>query len=91
MEAPIIRLRKGRKEQMKHRLKISVSREPPSITLVHCRQVTVRERFLRLLFGEKRRVTVIVPGDSVETVSIEELPGADSPVAPERGGAVERG
>jgi len=65
---------------MKHRLKISVSRDipggtgPPHMTLVHCRRVSVRERFLRLLFGEKRRVTVIVPGDTVETVSIEELP-----------------
>ena len=39
----------------------------------------MRERFLRLLFGEKRRVTVIVPGDTVETVSIEELPrGSDA-------------
>ena len=59
---------------MKHSLKISVSREPPSMALVHCRKVSVRERFLRLLLGEKRRVTVIVPGDTVEKVSIEELP-----------------
>ena len=63
------------RKQMKHRLKISVSREPPGMALVRCRKVSVRERFLRLLFGEKRKVTVIVPGDTVETVSIEELPG----------------
>ena len=59
---------------MKHQLKISVSREPPAMNLMRCRRVSVRERFLRWLFGEKRRVTVIVPGDTVETVSIEELP-----------------
>ena len=59
---------------MKHRLKISVSRRPPAMALMRCRKVSVRERFLRLLFGEKRRVTVIVPGDTVEKVSIEELP-----------------
>ena len=59
---------------MKHRLKISVSRERPDIALMRCRKVSVRERFLRRLFGEKRSVTVIVPGDTVETVSIEELP-----------------
>ena len=59
---------------MKHRMKISVSREPPGMALMRCRNVGVRERFLRWLFGEKRRVTVIVPGDTVETVSIEELP-----------------
>ena len=58
---------------MKHRLRISVSREPPSMTLVRCRKVTMREKFLRLLFGEKSRVTVLVTGDTVETVSIEEI------------------
>ena len=59
---------------MKHRLTVKVSRDPPTMTLVHCRQVMVRERLLRWLFGEKRRVTVIVPGDSVDTVTIEEQP-----------------
>ena len=33
----------------------------------------MRERMLRYLFGEKRRVMVIVPGDSVECVSVTEL------------------
>ena len=32
---------------------------------------------LRYLFGEKRRVMVIVPGDTVESISITELPGGD--------------
>jgi len=59
---------------MRHQLKISISRDPPNMTLVHCRRVSVRERFLRLLFGEKRKITVIVPGDTVEKVSIVELP-----------------
>ena len=59
---------------MRHQLKISVSRDPPELHLVRCRQIPVRERFLRWLFGKKRRVTVIVPGDTVETVSIEEVP-----------------
>ena len=64
---------------MKHSLKISVSRDPPDMTLMRCRRVTVRERVLRWLFGAKRSLTVIVPGDTVEKVSIEELPekGAD--------------
>ena len=59
---------------MKHQLTISVSRDPPEMRLVRCRRVPVRERFLRWLFGEKRGVTVIIPGDSVETVSVVELP-----------------
>ena len=59
---------------MKHRMNIRVSREPPGMALMRCRRVAIRERFLRWLFGEKRSVTVIVLGDTVETVSIEELP-----------------
>ena len=59
---------------MKHQLKISVSRDPPEMRLVRCRKIPVRERFLRCLFGEKRAVTVIIPGDTVETVTVEELP-----------------
>ena len=58
---------------MKHNLRISVSRDPPSMTLVHCRKIPVRERFLRLLFGAVRPLTVIVPGDTVETVCVEEV------------------
>jgi hypothetical protein len=60
---------------MKHDLKISISRKPIEGGVVRCRRVSMRERLLRHLFGEKRRVMVIVPGDSVECVSITELPG----------------
>ncbi len=60
---------------MKHNLKISVSKKPAEGGIVRCRRVTMRERLLRHFFGEKHRVTVIVPGDSVECVSITEIPG----------------
>ena len=60
---------------MKHDLKISVSKKPPEDGVVRCQRVAIRERLLRYLFGEKRRVMVIVPGDSVERVSITELAG----------------
>lgn len=59
---------------MKHNLKISVSKRPAEGGVVRCRRVTMRERLLRYFLGEKRRVMVIVPGDSVECVSITELP-----------------
>ena len=59
---------------MKHNLRISIRKEPSGIGIAYCRKVTLRERGLRFLLGEKRRVTVIVPGDSVECVSIQELP-----------------
>ena len=62
---------------MKHDLKISVSKKPTEDVVVRCKRVALRERLLRYLFGEKRRVMVIVPGDTVESVSITELPGGD--------------
>ncbi len=60
---------------MKHDLKISVSKKPSNDGVVRCQRVTMRERLLRYLFGEERRVMVIVPGDTVERVSITELAG----------------
>ena len=58
---------------MKHDLKISISREPPGGGIIRSRTVTLRERLLEQLFGAGRRVTILVPGDSVRHVSITEL------------------
>jgi hypothetical protein len=60
---------------MKHTLRISVSKEPKDGGIVGCRHVTVREKLLRMLFGDKRRLTVIIPGDSVKALSIIEEGG----------------
>lgn len=62
---------------MKHKLKINVSDKPGSESIMTCRNVPVRERLLHLLFGAKHRVTILVPGGSVDEVTIYE---------PERGG-----
>ena len=62
---------------MKHNLRISIRKEPSGNGIAYCRKVTVRERVLRFLLGEKSRVTMIVPGDSVECLSIQELPEGD--------------
>jgi len=63
---------------MGHTLKISVSREPPvGGGIVGLRHVTMRERLVRFLLGDQRKLTVIVPGDSVKTLSIVE-DGGDS-------------
>jgi hypothetical protein len=61
---------------MRHALRIKVSRERANAGLVTCRQTTVRERFLRRLLGSPTRLTVIVPGDSVDEVGIAEIPEA---------------
>ena len=39
--------------------------------------IPMRERLLRRLFGEMRRVTIIVPGGSVEELSVKEV-GTDA-------------
>ena len=55
---------------MKHKLKISVSKQPQTGGIVTYRNLTVRERLLRFLLGDKRRVTVLIPGDSVGEIVI---------------------
>jgi len=58
---------------MEHTLKISVSKEPASGGIVSCRYISVRERLVRFLLGEKRRLTIIVPGDTVRELAISEV------------------
>jgi hypothetical protein len=62
---------------MAHTLKIGISKEPKSLDcgIVSCRRIDLRERLLRFLLGEKRRLTILVPGDSVKSLSIEEEGG----------------
>ena len=58
---------------MKHALRIKVSRDKVNGGVVTCRQLTVRERLLRFLLGSPTRLTVIVPGDTVEELDIKEI------------------
>ena len=58
---------------MKHNLKISVSKQPKADGIIACRTIGVRERLLRFLFGEKHKITILVPGDTVEEVTICEV------------------
>ena len=58
---------------MKHNLKISVSKEPKKKGVVSCRECTVRERLLRFLLGDKLRLTIIVPGDTVSELAIAKI------------------
>lgn len=59
---------------MKHNLKISVSKEPQSGGVVRCRNVSLREKLLTRLLGRKENYVILVPGKSVQTVSITEVP-----------------
>lgn len=59
---------------MKHNLKINVSKEPKTGGIVQCRSVTLREKLLTRLLGASQRVMVLIPGNTVESLSIIELP-----------------
>ncbi|MFR1540832.1 MAG: hypothetical protein ACLSTU_04880 [Oscillospiraceae bacterium] len=41
--------------------------------ILQCRTLRLRERVLRLLFGGQQRITVLIPGGSVETLDIQEV------------------
>lgn len=58
---------------MKQTLQISVSKKPVNGGAVSVCRVSIRERLMRFLFGDTVRLTVIVPGNSVEELSIKEI------------------
>lgn len=58
---------------MKHNLKISVSKEPQHGGIVQCRNISIREKLLTRLLGQKQRMMILIPGNSVSTVSITEF------------------
>ncbi|WP_329886454.1 hypothetical protein [Pseudoramibacter faecis] len=60
---------------MKHTLTIGVSKENANRGELTCRRRTVREKILRKLLGDPIRLTVLVPGETVEEVAIREVTG----------------
>lgn len=58
---------------MKHKMSIRVSREKEDTPVVLCEKRSIRERILHFLFGDLRNITVLVLGDSVNEVSLEEV------------------
>ena len=59
---------------MNRGLKISVTKAPRTDGLLACRRVTLREKLLMRLLGPPRTMMVLVPGDSVDAISIIEVP-----------------
>jgi hypothetical protein len=55
---------------MKHNLRISVSKHPQTGGIVTCRNVSIRERFLRFFLGDMQKLTILVPGDTVQELAI---------------------
>jgi hypothetical protein len=58
---------------MEHNLTIRVSKKPKIGGIVNIRNISVRERILRMLFGRKQKLTIIVPGDTVQEMAIQEI------------------
>ena len=59
---------------MKHKLKISVAEESFKDEVVTCKKKTMKKGLFKKLFGfNPDKVTIIVPGDSVNEVEIQEL------------------
>lgn len=55
---------------MKHNLHISVSDKPQRNGMVSCKSISLRERFLRMLFGKNQKIVILVPGDAIEELAI---------------------
>ena len=55
---------------MKHNLHISVSDKPQRNGMDTCKSISLRERFLRMLFGKKQKIVILVPGDAIEELAI---------------------
>lgn len=58
---------------MSQRLSICMSPTKGDGHIAAVRCVSVRERILRFLLGGKEKLTIIVPGDSIEELAIHEV------------------
>lgn len=58
---------------MKNKLHISISNKPKINSMFSCKSITMRELFLQKLFGHKQKVTILIPGDSIEELSVTKI------------------
>ena len=63
---------------MQHSVKIRLTGSRDYGDFLQCRTFRLRERVLRLLFGGQQRITVLIPGGSVETLDIQEVDSHDA-------------
>lgn len=67
---------------MKHNLTISISKEPKCGGILACRTVTMREKLMKLFFGDIQKIAILVPCDSVNEVVIKETNGGGDNIEP---------
>ncbi|MQB67000.1 hypothetical protein DN438_02640 [Lactobacillus reuteri] len=58
---------------MANKVSISVAQHPHQGGIVSMRNVTIRERLLRLLLGKPHHLMVIAPGKDVQQLQINEV------------------
>lgn len=58
---------------MANKISISVAKHPHQEGVVSMRNVTIRERLLRLLLGKPHHLMVIAPGKDVQQLQINEI------------------
>ena len=59
---------------MKHKVKISVANESSIGEIVTCKKKKMKRGLFKRLFGiNPDKVTIIIPGDSVQDVTIQEV------------------
>lgn len=55
-----------------HHVEIGI-KKPSRKQVLATRKMTLRDRFLNAIFGDGHRMIVLIPGESVGTISITEL------------------
>lgn len=59
---------------MSHKVCVHLANKlPEEVGIVGAKKITLREKLLRLLFGAKHKLMVLVPGDSVESLDFCQL------------------
>ena len=58
---------------MKHKLNISVSKTPAEDGIISCKTKRFPKGCLKKLFGTSKKMTILIPGDSVEHITISEV------------------
>lgn len=57
---------------MTHKVSIRVSQTRQPNGIVSCKHISLREKLLNKLFGRQKDMLILIPGKSVESMSISE-------------------
>lgn len=55
---------------MRHKLRLNLAEQEEREQIIKLRRVSLRDRLAKFLLGEKRKYTIVVPGDSIDQVTI---------------------